>query len=328
MGPGLIASWWLSTVQKNSTQRVIAAGSTDAGRAKAFAEEFGLPKSYGSYADLLADDEIDIVYISTRQHTHRDNVLQCLAAGKHVLVEKPIATLPDDARAIRAAARASGLFVMEALWTTYLPQSDIIRQLVADNVLGDIRMIQADHSQDLRDVDRLFEPHGGGASHDLGIYSTSFVSSLLPGSPLAVSAFGDVTDERIDTEIAIRTDHAGGARAYASSSIINFGHNSAWVDGTHASLRVGNPFYIPTSLSLFRREFITEPVAEWRDETGIVAHQGLFYQAVAAAHFIERGLTESPWRDLDQSVIDIETIATARHQIGAWYPGEIAPENS
>lgn len=183
MGPGGIADTWVTTVLTNTNQQVVAVGSTNAERARAFAEKFGLPKAYGSYDDLLADPDVDVVYISTRQHTHRDNALQAIAAGKHVLIEKPIATLPEDARAIRDAARASGLFVMEAMWTTYLPQSDIIRQLVADGVFGDIRFVQADHSQDLRHVDRLFDPHGGGVSHDMGIYPTAFASSFFPASP-------------------------------------------------------------------------------------------------------------------------------------------------
>lgn len=322
MGPGVIATTWLATVLNNTKQRVVAAGSTSAERAEKFAEKFSLPGWYGSYDDLLADEEIDVVYIATRQHTHRDDVLRALAAGKHVLVEKPMATTNADAHAIRDAARASGKFVMEAMWTTYLPQSDIIRQLVDDGVLGEIRMVQADHSQDLRTHERLFLADGGGASHDLGIYSTAFVSSVLPEPPLAVSAIGDTNAANVDTEIIVRTVHKSGARAYASSSIINFGHNSAWVDGSNASLRVGSPFFLPSSLALVPREFAAPPVAQWSDETGIVAHEGLFYQVNAAAHFIGQGLTESPWRDLDASVLDIETITAARHLIGAFYPGE------
>ncbi len=325
MGPGGIATTWVSTVLKNTNQQVVAVGSTNPERARVFADTFGISAFYGSYADLLADPEVDIVYVATRQHTHRDNVLQALAAGKHVLVEKPIATIPEDARAIRDAARASGLFVMEALWTTYLPQSDVIRQLVADGVFGDIRMVQADHSQDLRHVDRLFDPNGGGVSHDVGIYSTAFASSFFPDEPVTIHAMGSVTKDDVDSEIVIRTDYPSGGRAYASSSITNFGHNSAWVDGTHASLRLGSPFFLPTSLSLYQREFVAEPVAHWHDETGIVGHQGLFYQVLAAAQFIAQGLTESPWRDLDASVRDIETIAAARHQLGVYYPGEPRP---
>lgn len=133
---------------------------------------------------------------------------------------------------------------------------------------------------------------------------------------------GSVTKDDVDSEIVIRTEYSNGGRAFASSSITNLGHNSAWVDGTHASLRLGNPFFLPTSLSLMARDFVTEPVAQWRDETGIVGHQGLYYQALALVNFLEQGLTESPWRDLDASVLDIETIAIARHQLGVYYPGE------
>jgi predicted dehydrogenase len=322
MGPGGIADTWVSTVLANTSQQVVAAGSTSAERASAFAEKHGIPRSYGSYDDLLADTEIDIIYIATRQHTHCENVLQALAAGKHVLVEKPMATIPEDARTIRDAARASGLFVMEAMWTTYLPQSDIIRQLVADDVLGDIRLVQADFGLDLRDVDRLFDINGGGVSHDVGIYPTAFVSSFLGGTPLTVSAVGDVTENGVDSEIVIRTSYANGANGYASSSMRSFSHTIAWVDGTHASLEVGRPFFIPSSLTLFDRSLNPTPVAQWRDETGITEHRGLFYQAVAVAKFIADGLTESPWRNLDASVLDIETIAAARHQLGVYYPGE------
>lgn len=322
MGPGGIADKWVTTVLKNTNQQVVAVGSTNHERARAFAEKFGLARAHGSYDDLLADAEVDIVYISTRQHTHRENALQALAAGKHVLVEKPIATTAEDARAIRDAARASGKFAMEAMWTTYLPQSDIIRQLIADGVFGDIRLVQADFGMDLRHVERLFEINGGGVSHDLGIYPTAFVSSFLGGEPLTISAIGDVTKDGVDSEILIRTSYASGANGYASSSMKSFSHTSAWVDGTHASLEVAHPFFIPSALTLFTRELNPTAVAHWQDETGITEHQGLCYQAVAAAQFINEGLTESPWRDLDASIHDIETIAAARHQLGVYYPGE------
>jgi predicted dehydrogenase len=322
MGPGGIAERWVSTVLANSNQLIVAVGSTDAERATAFAENFSIAHSYGSYDDLLADPHVDIVYIATRQHTHRDNVLQAIAAGKNVLVEKPIATLAEDARIVRDAARASGLFVMEAMWTTYLPQSDIIRQLVADGVLGDIRLVQADLGQDLRDVARLFDANGGGTSHDLGIYPTAFVSSFFPETPLRIDAIGDSTDDGVDSEITIRTQYVGGSNGYAFSSMKAFSHSLAWVDGTHASLEVGHPFPIPSSLTLYNREFNPTAVASWSDPSSVRGHDGLFYQANAAATFIAQGLTESPWRNLDASVRDIEIIAEARHQIGVFYPGE------
>lgn len=322
MGPGGIAHKWASTVLANSNQKIVAVGSTSIDRARAFADTFVVPRAHGSYEDLLADSDVDIVYISTRQHTHKDNALQAIAAGKHVLIEKPIATLPADARAIRDAARAAGVFAMEALWTTYLPQSDIIRQLVTDGALGDIRLVQADFGQDLRDRARLFDINGGGASHDVGIYPTSFVSSFFPEKPVSVDAIGDKSESGIDSEITIRTAYANGGNGYAFSSIKAFTITQAWVAGSAASLEVAHPFFMPTSLTLYSSEFNGPPIAQWRDETGITAHEGLFYQADAAAHFIGRGMTESPWRDLDASVRDIETIALARHQFDVYYPGE------
>jgi predicted dehydrogenase len=322
MGPGLIAGWWIATVQKNTRQLIVAVGSTSINRATAFANKYNVPSAYGSYDDLLADDSVDIVYVSTRQHKHRENVMQALAAGKHVLVEKPIASTAEDARAIRDAARASGKFVMEAMWTTYLPQSDVIRQVLADGVLGEIRYVEADLGQDLRDQQRLFDVNGGGTSHDVGIYPTAFVSSVFGTAPVEVNAIGDITDDGIDTALTIRTKYASGGSGYAFSTTTAFTPSGAWIDGTRGSLQVTQPFPVPTGLTLFEPKFHPQPVATWVDEAGFVAHEGLFYQVNAVAHFIRQGLTESPLRNLDVSVRDIEIIADARHQIGAFYPGE------
>lgn len=322
MGPGHIAHTWVGGVRAHTGQRVVAVGSSLFERAREFAEHFDIPRVFGNYDDLLADSEIDAVYISTRQQAHRDNVLQAIAAGKHVLVEKPIATRSDHVREIAMAARSAGVLVMEALWTTYLPQSDIIRQLMANGDLGEVRLVQADFGQDLRHVERLYDIDGGGVGHDLGIYTVSFIGSVLPKQPSTISALGSLAESGVDEELAIRLTYADDASALAMSSMRSFTDTSAWIDGSKLALRVESPFFVPTSLKLVERELGGAVLDEWTDTTGIARHEGLSYQATAFASFLDQGLTESPWRNLDDSARDAGIIEEARHQIGAYLLGE------
>lgn len=322
VGPGLIANAWADTVLRNTGQRITAVASRSVHRARDFAAKFGIGAAYSTYDALFSDPNVDAVYVATQQHAHRDTVLAAIAAGKHVLVEKPITTLPADARAIAAAARNAGVLVMEAMWTSYLPQASIIRQLIADGVLGDIRYVQADLGQDQWDNPRLFEPDGGGTSHDMGIYPVAFISQFFVDAPVGVQAMGELTELGVDAEISIRLKYANGAIGHAYASMLAFSRSAAWIDGSHASLSVELPFPVPTTLNLFHREFNPRLAATWTDTSGIVGHDGLCYQATAFASFVQQGLTDSPIRSLADSVRDIELITAARHQIGAFYPGE------
>jgi len=322
MGPGAIADVFVSSSQKHTRQKFVAVGSSSANRAADFAERHGIPRSYGSYEDLLADPDVDVIYVATRQHVHRQGVLAALAAGKHVLVEKPLATLPEDARAIRDAARASGKFVMEAMWTAYLPQSSIIRQLIEDGVLGEIQFIRADLGEEKPQDHWLFTFDGGGTTHDMGIYPLAFATNIIQQPPTKIQAVGMLNERGVDVEADIRLTYPSGARSHGFVSMLNNTTTNAWIDGTQASVLVDTPFPIPSTVKLLTRTFNPDVIAEWADTSDVQGHEGLSYQATAVAHFIGQGLTESPWRNLDLSVQDIETIATARHLIGAYYPGE------
>lgn len=323
IGPGRIAHQFVSSTIEFTGQRFTAVASTDIERAQAFAEQYGIASAYGNYEDLFADPAVDVVYIATRQNRHLEPVLAAIAAGKHVLVEKPLALLPADARIIRDAAAASDVFVMEAMWTTYLPQSYLIRQLIAEDVLGPIRFVQADLGQDLRGNDRMFDPHGGGGtSHDMGIYPVAFASQFFDTAPTGIAAIGSLTDDGVEDEIVMRLSYPGDASAIALASARSYSLTTGWVDGERASLRLDGPFFVPTTVTLLEHDFNPRTLARWTDTTPIQAHLGLSYQATALAGFVADGLRQSPFRSLDVSVRDLETITTARHQIGAIYPGE------
>ena len=322
VGPGEIADRFVSSVQRFTGQRIVAVASRKFDRASAFAKKHEIAKVFGSYDELFADTEIDAVYVSTRQHAHKEPVIAAIRAGKHVLVEKPIASTSEDAHAIFEAAMLANVLVMEALWSLYLPQAYIVRELVGTETLGKIRYVRADLGQDQSKALRMWEPDGGGASHDMGVYPVSFIRSIAGASPTKIVSAGSLSERGIDVELNMFLSYQDGMTALASCSMLSNTRTSAWVDGQFGSLEVLAPYPVPTTLNLLTPEFNPRVIASWTDRSSIQGHDGLCYQATAFADFVERGFTDSPIRSLSDSTKDIDLITAARHQIGAYYPGE------
>jgi predicted dehydrogenase len=184
------------------------------------------------------------VYIGVTADQHRPLALEVIAAGKPVLVEKPFTLTAAEASEIRAAARAAGVFAMEAMWTRYLPQSDAIRMLVWQGALGDIEVVAADHGQALADdpTSRLLSlALGGGALLDLGVYPLAFTSELL-GTPASIIATGDVLPSGVDGTVAMLLAYPGStAQATLSTSISVHTPNVAAISGTAARSRSIRP---------------------------------------------------------------------------------------
>ena len=171
LGPGWIAQRFVESLQANTGQHVLAVASRDQSRASAFAAQWSLAKAYDSYEALFDDPDIDIVYIATTHPSHRNNALDALNAGKHVLVEKPLAMDAGGARDIAAAAANANRFAGEAMWTQFLPKFDVIRQLLDDGVLGEVRTVIADHGEFFTPDHRIYDPElAGGPLLDLGTY--------------------------------------------------------------------------------------------------------------------------------------------------------------
>ena len=321
IGPGMIAEVFTDATHKHTNQRVVAVASQTPGRAEAFAETRGIEVALDSYEALLARPDVDVVYVATHPQHHRAHAELAIAAGKHVLIEKPLAPTAEDAQAIADAAAAAGVLVMEAMWTRYLPQTDVIRQIVSEGILGDITLVQSDFGQALHHIPRLVDPIAGGGLLDLGIYNFAFTSLVL-GVAEKVSASGTLTTSGVDDTVSVLLGYRSGAQATITTSIAAFTPTAASISGVKGMLTVGEPFFTPTSLTLFEADFNPSAVAMWKDESGIVAHEGLSYQATALASYVEQGLTDSPARPLAEAVSDISLIQQARHQIGAFLSGE------
>jgi predicted dehydrogenase len=321
IGPGGIAQTFADSVHKHSTQRIVAVASQTPGKAEAFARPRQIEHALTSYRELVDHPDVDVVYVATTHEFHREHAELAISAGKHVLIEKPLSLNAEDAESVRATAAAAGVLAMEAMWTRYLPQSDIIRRVLADGMLGDIELVLTDFGQDLRMIPRLVNPVSGGALLDLGIYNFAF-SSLVLGDAQKVSAVGTLTETGVDDTTSSLMTYENGAKAIANVTLSSFTPTAASIAGTAGLLRVDGPFFTPTGLQLYPAEFNSPPVATWQDASGIAAHEGLCYQATALASFVEQKLTDSPLRPLAQAVTDIELITQARHQVGAYLTGE------
>ncbi|WOQ68997.1 Gfo/Idh/MocA family oxidoreductase [Microbacterium limosum] len=297
----------------------VAVGSRTAASAQAFADEFSIPRAHGGYDALLADPDVDIVYIATPHPMHAENALAAIRAGKHVLVEKPFALNAAEAAAIRDAAAARGVLAMEAMWTRYLPHMERVRELVGSGALGEIRALTADHTQKISadPAHRLNALDlGGGALLDLGVYPVSFAWDIL-GAPESVVASARLGETGADTEVATIFTHSGGGISTSVTSSRAAGPNTAAVVGTEARIEIDRIWYTPTS---FR---VIAPDGTVRETyVSDVAGRGMQYQAIAAERLVAEGNLAGDVLPIDETVAIMGTLDDIRRRIGLVYPQE------
>ncbi|WP_394289316.1 Gfo/Idh/MocA family protein [Microbacterium sp.] len=296
---------------------VTAVGSRRAEAAADFAASFDIPRAHGSYEHLVADPDVDIIYIATPHSHHRANAILALEHGKHVLIEKPLTLDADEAVAIRDIAAGRGLLAMEAMWTRYLPHMIRIRELVADGAIGEVRALSADHTQKISDdpTHRLNALElGGGALLDLGIYPVSFAWDIL-GAPTEVRAVGRLGETGADTEAAISLTHASGAVASLLTSSRAAGPNTAHIIGTEGRISIDAVWYTPTTFRVHAPDGTVRE--EFRSD---ISGRGMQFQALHAEELIASGRTDSALLPMEESVAIMATLDDIRAQLGVVYP--------
>ncbi len=320
LAPGGIAKGWARAVRTTTSQRLVAVGSRDLARAQAFANDFGVERAYGSYQQLVDDPEIDVVYIASPHSEHHSQALLAIAAGKHVLIEKAFAQNAAQAIAVVEAAAAADVLVLEAMWTRFLPHMDVVRQLLADGVLGDIVTITADHGQYMTPAanGRLFDPNlAGGALLDLGIYPVSF-AAFVQGEPSAISAVGVQTDSGVDGQVSIVLSSANHRQAVLNTTLFAKTATTASIAGTTARIEIPGSFYEPQPITVID----TAGNRRVWDGNTILGHQGLAYEAAEVARLVTAGRTESDLLPPAETVSIMRTIDEIRRQIGVTLPGD------
>jgi predicted dehydrogenase len=304
IGTGLIAHTFASDLAFTDDGVLGAVGSRSASSAEAFGNEFDVPRRYDSYEALVDDDGIDAVYVATPHPMHFANASLALERGKPVLVEKAFTMNGQEARDLVALARSKNLFLMEAMWTRFLPHVVALREIVARGDLGELMNFEADHGKwfALDPGFRLFAPElGGGAMLDLGVYPISFASMLL-GRPERITALVEPAFTGVDGQVSMAFGYAGGAQSLLSCTSLARTATRACVSGTRGRVEIDGDFYAPTSFTVLTKEDGRE---QFDFET---SGRGLHYEAREVARCLREGLLESDAMPLDESISIMETI--------------------
>ena len=299
--------------------RVEAVGSRTLESARAFAQEHDVPRAHGSYEDLVADPEVDVVYVATPHTFHASNARLALEHGKHVLVEKAFTLNAHEAREITELARDRGLVVMEAMWTRFLPHMADVRTLLAEGAVGEVHSLHADHTQHLPfdETHRLNDLClGGGALLDLGVYPISFAHDVL-GPPVDIAARATFKPTGVDASVATIFTHGDGAVSTTYSSMETRGRNQATILGTAGRIEIAATWYAPATVTLHDARG-----ALVREMSTPVTGRGMQFQAAEVERLVRAGATAGELMAPQDSVLVMETMDRVRDAIGLRYPGE------
>jgi predicted dehydrogenase len=301
-----------------------AVSSRTQAAADAFAADYGFVHAYGDrdgssgYARMLANDAVDVVYVATPHAHHHKIALAALNAGKHVLCEKALTINAREAAELIAAARTNGVFLMEAVWSRFLPSMQRAFEIAASGEIGEVKWVGADlgFPAPYSPGSRLWAPKdGGGALLDMTVYPLLWALGTL-GFPQTVSATGWLNDDGVDAQNALTLGYHHGAQAQLTSSLMAYGPRTATVAGTKGYLQ--SPGSINNPKELLVRIGFEGP----RMEQFTVVGRGYTYELREVTRCIQQGLTESPVMPLEDSLSTMRLFDGVRAQLGVSYPND------
>lgn len=319
LGTGTIAQKFAEALNSISDAEIAAVGSRQLATAQAFAERYGAKRVHGSYEDLADDVDVDVVYVATPHPMHKDNAILCLRAGKAVLCEKPITINAHETAELVRVAREEGQFLMEAMWTRFLPAVAQVKRWIEDAAIGEIRQIRADFgfTTDVGDEHRLLNPQlAGGSILDVGVYPISLAFWLFGTTPEAATGLACLSDSGVDAQSAYVLRFPKGGLAWLSSSVNTETPQDATILGTRGAIHIHTPFWSATHATLQRQGNAAETV--------IHDHRcnGYEYEAMHVMDCLRAGKRESDVMPLDESLAIMETCDALRTQWNIWYPQE------
>lgn len=336
LGAGHIAGRFAREVPQHTRSRIAAVGARDLSRAEAFAQELGVERAHGSYAELIADPNVDAIYLATINSTHHDLALACIQAGKPVLVEKPFTLNAGEARDVFAAAEEHGVLVVDGMWTRFLPQFAVTRQIKANGLLGRLVTAHANFAGIMQaPVPRIVDvEQGGGALLDIGVYSVAAVHDLM-GAPVEVAAAGNLLPGYAVDGSASVIMRSASAIGTARCSFEGRAPSTAEFVFERGIVELPGEFFVPGMIRA--TEFNRNDAAPVPDEStdgvtgGITTDWdatvpgGFQFEAAEFARLLARGAKQSPVMPWQASIEIMEVLDQARATIGVVYPGELTP---
>ncbi len=317
IGPGAIATGFAEAMQMVDGGTITAVASRAAERADAFGDRFAIPTRYGDYDSLAADPDVDVVYVATPHSRHEADTLSFLRAGKHVLCEKPLALNARQAARMAEEARSRGRFLMEAIWSRFLPAYRSLVDVIGEGRIGEPLLVEADFgfrrpvAPDHRHFARAL---GGGALLDLGIYPVQLCSLVL-GPIERVVADGVVGETGVDEVVAAVLHHPEGRLGVAKAALRVSMTCTARIAGTDGVIDLPAMMHCPNSLT------VTGPAGVEHIDASYEGN-GLRFEIEEVHRCLAEGRTESSGVPLNESIALATTLDAIRGQIGMVYPGE------
>lgn len=318
LGTGAIAGRFAEGLRYAPGAELVAVGSRQGRTAEAFADRLNIPHRHASYESLAKDPDVDVVYVATPHPMHADATVLCLSNGKHVLCEKPFALNIDEASRMVAAARGYDRFLMEAMWMRFRPAMVKLRELLAADAIGEVRMIAAELSWKaaFNAENRLFAPAlGGGALLDCGVYPISFAAMVM-GQPAKVTGLPTLGKTGVDEQAGIVLGNDKGQLAVIAISIQANGPRTASILGTRGRIDLPTDWHRPEALVLYQDG--GEPQRFDLPHEGI----GYHFEAIEVMDCIRAGKRESETLPLAETLAIQRTMDELRAQWGIKYPSE------
>jgi predicted dehydrogenase len=321
LGSGHIAKKFATDLRLVKDARLVAIGSRSSTTSAAFAAVFPVEYQHDSYEALVNNPDVDVIYIATPHSFHYEHTLLCLQHGKAVLCEKPFAMNSRQTRVMIDTAKEKKIFLMEALWSKFLPQYDKVQELLRQGKIGTLKSVLVNFG--FRPVPpikpRMFDPAlGGGTMMDIGIYNVFMAISVL-GRPHIIEASMTPAATGVDEQCAVLFKYNNGAMAQLFSSFTTDLPTEAEINGTEGRIKLTSRFFDPTAqIELYTGGLDTKQLIEVPKEQGF----GYQYQARHVNACLQQGLTESPVMRFEDTLTLMETLDAIRQVAGIKYPAD------
>ena len=320
LGTGKIANRFASSLNNIPDEaELLAVGSRTKEKGDAFAEKYNIPRRYVGYEDVVKDADVDIVYVATPGVNHKNDVMMCLAHGKHVLCEKALTINAQEAQEVINFARVKKMFLMEAMWTRFFPLHVKVRSLLRENVIGQVNALVINFTaKPPFDLDNRFFNLNLGASVllDTGSYGISWAFSLL-GKPEEVTGLAHFGELGADYQMAMLMKYQTGQLVSILSSQISYDYKEAVIIGTDGRIEIHDPWYKPEKMTIFRSGKEAEHL-----EFPLNGQAGYEYEALAVMDCINNGKTECDVMPLDESLEIAKTLDSLRASWNFKFPFE------
>ena len=318
IGPGRIAKKFAECLTVVDDAILYGVASNNRERADNFVKENNGKKAFYSYEDLVNDENVDAIYIATPHRFHFEQAKLALNAGKPVLCEKPITVNATETKQLIDLAKSKNLFLMEALWTRYLPIYKVIRSWMEEGLIGEVKLLNStfgyNFPRELKDRKFNHEIAGGGLL-DLGVYSIAISQWVLRKDPISFSASGFLGETNVDEMLAVNLDYGNGVLSQFSCNLLSKNENDFVIYGSKGYIRIHEMFWGPTKATLYVDD---KEITEERPFRAT----GFEYQIEEAIECINSGRLESEEMTQERTLATMELMDNIRKQIGLKYDFE------